>query len=133
MTSRLKITAIVAAILSLVAISANANHHKGDSKQHLEKLTEQLELTDEQIPQIAAILEETQARRKAIGDTYTLNQRDEARQAMRELHEENMARMASVLTPEQDAKLQKMVKKRMHRREHRREHKRMREEQPSDG
>ena len=116
----------IAAMLMLAAAASYAGHHKGDHegdhKAHIDVLTERLQLTDEQVPQVEAILADAKAQRQAIGDSYTLNQRDEARVAMRQLHEQMMANMKAVLNDEQAAKLEKMHEQRMHRREHRREH-----------
>lgn len=112
----------IAAMLMLAAAASYAGHHKGDDKAHIDVLTERLQLTEEQVPQVEAILADAEAQRQIIGDSYTLNQRDEARVAMRQLHEQTMANMKAVLDDEQAAKLEKMHEDRMHRREHRREH-----------
>lgn len=100
------ILATAAALALLIAPGAAvAGHHGGDyedhAEKHLQKLTKKLELTDAQVPQVAAILEQARAERWAIGDRYTLNQKKEAHEEMQALRERTHEQIKALLTAEQ--------------------------------
>ena len=117
----LLITGVLAGAL-VVANAAADNRGKRNvsPQQKVERMTEELGLFDDQVPQIEAILIEAAAKRQEIGDSYTLNQRSEARAAMRSLREETEPQIAAVLTDEQAARLAELKAERKERRVNRR-------------
>ena len=101
-----------------------ARHHRGrgfhgppDPEHVLERMTEHLELSDQQVEQVRPILESAQERRRALRDLP----RDERREAARALHEEVQGELAQVLTDDQQQKLEEHFERR-HRRFERRHH-----------
>jgi Spy/CpxP family protein refolding chaperone len=66
-----------------------------------------LKLTDKQVDQLEAILDDTKARVKAV--------RDASRPAMLRIKNEQIARVTSILTPEQVTGYQKLVAERERR------------------
>lgn len=98
------LTCVIAASAVLFA-SLSLAHPPRDPAKHLERITEVAGLYDDQIPQVQAIFEESKAKIDEIRGTYTLDQRQEARQAMKAVKEETHERLAEVLTTEQMDKL----------------------------
>ena len=91
---------ILTAIATFAVGIANA-HGPKDPAEKLDRMTEKLGLYDDQVPQVQAILEETRAKIDEIRSTYTLDQRDEAHEAMKLVRSETHERLAEVLTAEQ--------------------------------
>lgn len=90
--------------------------HHGHAGQnpaaHLEHLKETLGLTDAQAVQVEAIVSDAMERHEAI---FEGGHDDAAREQMRALHEETLARLSEVLNEEQRAKLEEMHRKMMER------------------
>ncbi|MEM7762966.1 MAG: hypothetical protein AAF290_02735 [Pseudomonadota bacterium] len=117
----LLITGVLAGALVVANAAAdNRGKRNASPQQKVERMTEELGLFDDQVPQIEAILTEAAAKRQEIGDSYTLNQRSEARAAMRSLREETETQIAAVLTDEQAARLAELKAERKERRVNRR-------------
>ncbi|MEM7610599.1 MAG: hypothetical protein AAF270_02900 [Pseudomonadota bacterium] len=121
MNRRQLMTVLVAsAALAASAASLAARPGGPDPAKQLQRMTESLGLFDDQIPQVEAILLEAHAARQQIGDSYTLNQRAEAREAMRALRDETDAKLSTVLTDEQQARMAELREQRKERRKQRR-------------
>ena len=76
------------------------------AKERLNKLSEDLKLTDEQKPKVEALLREQQEKmRGSRGSTTTPEER---REKMKAVREEMTKKMKNILTPEQFAKWEKM-------------------------
>ena len=76
------------------------------AKERLNKLSEELKLTDEQKPKVEALLREQQEKmRGSRGSTTTPEER---REKMKAVREEMTKKMQSILTPEQFSKWEKM-------------------------
>ena len=71
-----------------------------DPEQHLARLQEELDLTDEQVAQIRAIFEEHRAKVQALRESAP-DDRDARHEAFHELHQEVHDRVRAVLTEEQ--------------------------------
>lgn len=117
---------------SVVAGNPGKHHLKADPAQHTAKLTEVLSLNDAQAADVEQILAEAQAERQSIGDSYTLNQRDEAKVAMRELHNRTSERIYALLDADQQATFDAMQDKRKLRAEHRKEKMALRHKQRAE-
>jgi len=94
-------------------------HHRGhgrfrgppDPDRMLERMSEHLDLTEEQAELVRPILEGAHERRQSLRDLP----RDERREAARALHEEVQGELAQVLTEEQQAKMREHFERRHHR------------------
>ncbi|MEL7025130.1 MAG: hypothetical protein AAGL69_15450 [Pseudomonadota bacterium] len=123
----------VAAALGLAGSVALAGQSDRHGRRHMdpaakvERMTELLGLDSNQAATIEAILQEAQAQRVAIGDRYTLNQRDEARVELKALREQTRAQVEEQLTPEQISTLEAAKAERRERRRSRRMHRRERQ------
>ncbi|MEN7342921.1 MAG: hypothetical protein AAAFM81_08240 [Pseudomonadota bacterium] len=113
------VTATVALATTALAAGPGGKRH-GNPEKMLAKMTETLGLYDDQVPQVEAILKDAADKRQAIGDSYTLNQRAEAREAMMQLRDETEAKLADVLTEEQLARMAELKAERKERRMERR-------------
>lgn len=142
MTTETK-TTVVAAVASLAllllaggAIAGHGKHKKdvlsADPAKHAAKLTEVLSLDDAQAADVEQILAEARAEKESIGDSYTLNQRDEAKAAMKELHSRTSERIYALLDAEQQATFDEMQAKRKLRAEHRKEKMELRKKQRAE-
>ena len=85
-----------------------------DPGARLERLSKELKLTDEQKTQLKPILEEQQKQFQALRDDNTLT-REERMSKMQQIRKSTQEQMNSVLTPDQQAKLQKMNENRRRR------------------
>ncbi|MFH1496430.1 MAG: Spy/CpxP family protein refolding chaperone [Verrucomicrobiota bacterium] len=79
--------------------------------QRIEKLKTELGLTDAQVDQLKPILREQMQAMKALRDDESLA-RKEKRAKFDELRETHRAKLAAILTPEQAAKLDDLMKDR---------------------
>jgi len=97
-------------------------HHSGESAdQHLQMLSEKLNLTDDQKAKVKPILQDQLQQMKAVREDSSLS--EEQRQAkMKSIHESLHNQINAVLTPEQQAKFKQM------RQEHMENHKGMKED-----
>jgi len=73
-------------------------------RHYIAEMRSQLNLTPQQVMQLESILDETKAKYKAL--------RDEYRPAMLRIKEEQIARVKSILTPEQSPKYDRLVAER---------------------
>jgi Spy/CpxP family protein refolding chaperone len=73
-------------------------------EQRMEKMTEDLKLTDEQKPKVKAILEETQKKREELSGVP----REERREKVRGIVEKENKKLKEVLTADQYTKREKM-------------------------
>lgn len=73
------------------------------------KIAEELNLTAEQKPKVAAVMKEAAEKRKALADDTTLSQ-DERREKMKAIAEATKAKMKEILTAEQLAKMEELRK-----------------------
>jgi len=94
--------------LSTVAIAQDAKdgQKKGGKggpsvEQRLDRMTEQLKLTDEQKPKVKAVLEETSKKMQDVP-------REERRDKMPAIMEEQNKKLKEILTPDQMEKYEKM-------------------------
>lgn len=110
----------IAVLLSVFALSATAYEgprggqkmQKQNSEMHMEKLTKRLDLTVQQQEQIKALQAQAQEKRNALDAQYNI---EEYRNAKRAIGLENKAKFEEILTDEQKAKHQKMMKKHMNK------------------
>ena len=125
-TTRFKVAgiapALVLAAFSTAAIAGKGHDPmKADPAKHAAKLAEKLDLDAAQAADVEQILAEAQLERQSIGDNYTLNQRAEAKAAMKELKSRTAERIASVLNAEQLETFEAMKAKQKLRAQHRKE------------
>lgn len=79
--------------------------------QRIEKLKTELGLTDAQVEQLKPILREQMQAMKALREDESLSRKDK-RAKFDELRDAHRAKIAAVLTPEQSAKLDELMKDR---------------------
>ncbi len=133
------VAAVASLALLLLAGGAIAGHgkHKGDPldydpAKHAAKLTEVLSLNSAQAADVEQILAEARAEKQSIGDSYTLNQKAEAKAAMKELHNRTSDRIAALLDADQRATFEEMQAKRKMRAQHRKEKMELKKQQRAE-
>ena len=85
-----------------------AVHQKGESaEQHLQMLSEKLNLTDDQKAKLKPILQDQMQQMKAVREDSSLSE-DQRRAKMKSIHESLHDQINAVLTPEQQAKFKQM-------------------------
>ena len=93
--------------------SANKDAKKGGKRgfqsieQQMERLTKELTLTDEQKPKVEAVLKESQKKRQEIFADTSMD-RQQMREKMRPIMEEQNKKLKEILTPDQMEKYTKM-------------------------
>jgi len=88
-------------------------HHNGESAdQHLQMLTEKLNLTDDQQAKLKPIFEDQMQQMKAVREDSSLSQ-EQKRAKMKSIHESLHDQISAVLTPEQQAKFKQMRQEQM--------------------
>jgi Spy/CpxP family protein refolding chaperone len=95
--------------------SSSAPEKKGrkgmlSPEQQLQRLTEQLNLTDAQKPKVKAVLEEVDKKRHELRNDTSLD-RQQMREKMKAIHEDETKKMKAILTPDQFTKYQEMAEK----------------------
>ncbi|MEL7311915.1 MAG: hypothetical protein AAFN07_10415 [Pseudomonadota bacterium] len=136
--NRRTLVVAMAASMGLASSLAFAGSPDGPGRRHMdpearvERMTELLGLDSNQAATIEAILQEAEAQRLAIGDRYTLNQRDEAKAEFKALREQTRAQVEEQLTPDQIATLEAAKADRRERRRSRRMHRRDRQVEPEE-
>jgi Spy/CpxP family protein refolding chaperone len=80
-------------------------------RHRMQKLTKELNLTPDQQTKIKPIFQQARAQAKTIHQDTTLNQ-DQKRAKMKELHENTMAQLNGILTPEQQTQLKQLQEQR---------------------
>ena len=93
-----------------------ADAKKGGKKgftieQQMERMTDQLTLTDEQKPKVKAVLEETSKKMQPIRADSSLD-RDARMEKMKPIMEEQNKKMKEILTADQFTKYQEMQQRR---------------------
>jgi protein CpxP len=113
MRATLKLVVVLAALAIVagmvgVSIPAAAQGTAQDAvKATLQKISEALNLTDDQKEKLRPILQEEVDKMKAVRDDTSLTP-DQKKAKLREIHEAYRPKVNDVLTPEQQAKWQKM-------------------------
>ena len=83
-------------------------HQKGEGvEQHLQMLSEKLNLTDDQKAKLKPILQDQMQQMKAVREDSSLSE-DQKRAKMKSIHESLHDQINAVLTPEQQAKFKQM-------------------------
>ena len=87
---------------------------RGDANGRLQRLSQALDLTDDQKTKLKPILESEWQEMKPIRQDASLT-KDQKRAKMKEIHEKYQEQISGVLTPEQQEKLKKVQSDRMQR------------------
>lgn len=88
-------------------------HHNGESAdQHLQMLSEKLNLTDDQKATLKPILQDQMLQMKAAREDSSLSQ-EQKRTKMKSIHESLHDQINAVLTPDQQAKFKQMRQEQM--------------------
>ena len=87
-------------------------HHEESADQHLQMLSEKLNLTDDQKAKIKPILQDQMRQMKAVHEDTSLSE-EQKRAKMKSIHESSHDQINAVLTPEQQAKFEQMRKEQM--------------------
>jgi len=83
-------------------------HHNGETvDQHLQMLSEKLNLTDDQKAKVKPILQDQMQQMKAVHEDSSLTQ-EQKRAKMKSIHESLHEQINAVLTPEQQVKFKQM-------------------------
>ena len=83
-------------------------HHNGESAdQHLQMLSEKLNLTDDQKAKLKPILQDQMQQMKVVREDSSLSQ-EQKRAKMKSIHESLHDQINAVLTPEQQVKFKQM-------------------------
>jgi periplasmic protein CpxP/Spy len=90
------------------AQTAPKGHRHG---QRMQKLTQELNLTPNQQTKIKPIFQKAHAQAKTIRQDATLN-KDQKMAKMKELHQNTMAQLNEILTPEQQTQLKQLQEQR---------------------
>jgi periplasmic protein CpxP/Spy len=88
------------------------NHNGESAEQHLQMLSEKLNLTDDQKAKLKPILEDEMQQMKAVREDSSLSQ-EQRRAKMKSIHESLHEQINAVLTPEQQAKFKQMRQEQM--------------------
>ena len=88
-------------------------HQKGESaEQHLQMLSEKLNLTDDQKAKLKPILQDQMQQMKAVREDTSLSE-DQKHAKMKSIHESLHEQINAVLTPEQQTKFKEMQHEQM--------------------
>jgi Spy/CpxP family protein refolding chaperone len=87
-------------------------HHGESADQHLQMLSEKLNLTDDQKAKLKPILQDQMQQMKAVREDSSLSQ-EQQRAKMKSIHESLHDQINAVLTPEQQAKFKQMRQEQM--------------------
>ena len=86
---------------------AEMHQKAGSAEQHLQNLTEKLNLTDDQKAKLKPIVEDQMRQMKAVRQDSSLSE-DQRRAKMKSIHESLHDQINAVLTPEQQGKFKQM-------------------------
>lgn len=103
-----KIIPLLAFFMFSAAVMAGSDHKHGENhnpEKKMERLTKKLKLTDEQQPQVEAILKDSHEKRKAI------DKGEENREKHKALKQQTHQKLSEVLTKEQLMSMKSMHKK----------------------
>jgi Spy/CpxP family protein refolding chaperone len=87
-------------------------HHEESADQHLQMLSEKLNLTDDQKAKIKPILQDQMRQMKAVHEDTSLSE-EQKRAKMKSVHESLHDQINAVLTPEQQTKFKQMRQEQM--------------------
>jgi len=88
-------------------------HHNGESvDQHLQMLSDRLNLTDDQKAKLKPILQDQMQQMKAVHEDSSLS-REQKRDKLKSIHESFGDQIKAVLTPEQQTKFKQMRQEQM--------------------
>ena len=88
-------------------------HHNGESvDQHLQMLSEKLNLTDDQKAKLKPILQDQMQQMKAVHEDSSLS-REQKRDKLKSIHQSLSDQINAVLTPEQQTKFKQMRQEQM--------------------
>jgi Spy/CpxP family protein refolding chaperone len=87
-------------------------HHEESADQHLQMLSEKLNLTDDQKAKIKPILQDQMQQMKTVREDSSLSE-EQKRAKMKSVHESLHDQINAVLTPEQQAKFKQMRQEQM--------------------
>jgi periplasmic protein CpxP/Spy len=88
-------------------------HHQGESAdQHMQMLSEKLNLTDDQKAKIKPVFQDQMQQMKAVREDSSLSE-EQRRAKMKSIHESFHDQVNAVLTPEQQAKFKEMRQEQM--------------------
>jgi periplasmic protein CpxP/Spy len=82
-------------------------HHEESADQHLQMLSEKLNLTDDQKAKVKPILQDQMQQMKAVREDSSLSE-EQKRAKMKSVHESMHDQINAVLTPEQQEKFKQM-------------------------
>lgn len=102
------------------AQTENGMHH-GQRAGQLERLTQELNLTDEQKEKVKPILDEQSKQMRVTQDDTSLSQ-EQKRDKMKQIHQTTHSQINEILTPEQQKKFAELKE----------QHKEQRKESPSE-
>jgi periplasmic protein CpxP/Spy len=89
-------------------------YHQGQRGNHLDMLSKQLNLSDDQKAKIKPILDDQQKQMQALRDDSSLSQ-DQRHEKMKQIHEASDAKINDILTPDQQKKFADLKAQRMGR------------------
>lgn len=84
-----------------------AGPHHGQSASHLDWLTKELNLTDEQKAQVKPILDEQSKQMRATQEDTSLTE-EQKHEKMKQIHQSTHSQINGILTPEQKKKFAEM-------------------------
>jgi len=87
-------------------------HHEESADQHLQMLSEKLNLTDDQKAKIKPILQDQMRQMKVVHEDTSLSE-EQKRAKMKSVHESLHDQINAVLTPEQQTKFKQMRQEQM--------------------
>lgn len=99
--------AIVAGLVGLSIPAAAQETVQDEVKARLQKISDALNLTDDQKEKLKPILQDEVDQMKTVRDDTSLTQ-DQKKAKVKQIHEANKPKVNDVLTPEQQAKWKKM-------------------------
>jgi protein CpxP len=91
-------------------------HHEESADQHLQMLSEKLNLTDDQKAKLKPILHDKMEQMKAVREDSSLSE-EQKRAKMKSIHESLHDQINAVLTPEQQTKFKQMKQEQMQKHE----------------
>ena len=87
-------------------------HHEESADQHLQMLSEKLNLTDDQKAKVKPVLQDQMQQMKAVREDSSLSE-EQKRTKMKSIHESMHEQINAVLTPEQQVKFKQMKQEQM--------------------
>lgn len=124
----LSLMVIPLAFASTYALSKDRDCHRYGKHKHMEYITDELDLSDEQSKQVKAILKESHEKRRAVWE----EQRKIIKPKMQAIQEETRDKLATVLSEEQIKEYDEMKAEWKKKREERREKYKERHEDDDD-